>query len=544
MDTSGVKRISAVFYGIIVFLVLSYLVVLSVFPVNANDVFLYLEIGRRFFSHEGLPTTDVFRYTGVNAVFDSYHELGSMLVYYLAYVAGGFNALILVKSLLLLAMGIIPFWVAWKLDRQRHSFFLPVMLFFAIYGASWRFIERGSLFSDLFSTLLVSLIILIRAKAGNVAMYRASIPLVFLAWVNIHAGHVIGFLILILWLLAELLQYLFGDEQDRSPRKTEIYSIAKTIIGSVVLGLLNPRGVFTYSTLARTILETRWSVARATNPEFMSPFAKGFLEFLDMRVFIGVMLACCLLVIYAAIGQISKRAYRDLPIFEALCLCVFTCLGFIMVRFVLTASFGAVVIAAALLANNKPRFLGDGDEARPFRLIFPAMAALSIAGCLFAVAAHGYGPPYGKRRIGLGINMAEKPVQACDFIDKTNLSVNIFNRYEYGGYMIWRWQGKKQVFVHGFTADTDFIQQEYMGISRSPGNFTRIVSKNKIGAFLIEAPFQGSSSMPEITHRLMTDSEWHLVYSDAVAVLFVKDVPENREIIEHYSSRTTGQRGH
>lgn len=534
---------SRLLHGLLVVLVLAFLVVLSVFPVNSNDVFLYLELGRRFVAGEGLPTTDVFRFSGTNAAFDCYHELGSMLVYYLAYAAGGFDALILVKCVLLLALGALPLWVAWKLGRQRYSTALPVLVFLAGYGASWRFIERGSLFSDLFSTLLVSLIVLIRANAGRVALYRAAIPLLFLVWVNVHAGYVVGFLILGVWLLAELTGCLLGDEAQRSAALSEFGAIAKTIAGSALLGLLNPRSVSSYAALAKILLETRWSATRATNPEFMSPLAKGFLEFLDTRVFVGVVLACLLLAAYTVARLASRRAWRELPVFEVLCLGVFAYLGFSMTRFVIAASFGALVLAAALLANTAVQPGRDDAPQRPPRLALPALAVLGVAVCIGAVALNGYGPPYATRRLGLGVDERDKPVRACEFIDKVDLRVNIFNRYEYGAYMVWKWRGARKVHVHGFTADADFVKNEYAGIELAPGEFTRIVSKYDIGAFLLQAPRQGSSSMPETFRRLMTDRQWHLVYADEVAALFVRDVPENREVIERYSPRHAQRRG-
>jgi hypothetical protein len=542
VDSVGAKRISELFSWALTLLVLSYLVVLSVFPVDSNDVFLYLEIGRRFFSGDGVPTTDIFRFAGATAAFDCSHELGSMLAYYLAYVVGGFGAVILTKSALVLAMGVIPFWVAWKLDRRRRSILLPVLLFFASYGASIRFIERGSLFSDVFSTLVVGLIIVIRARAGNVARYRAAIPAVFFVWVNVHAGFILGFMILLLWLLAELAKYLLSDEEDRPFVKTEIASIVKIIAGSLVLGLVNPRGWQAYLFMAKVAFGPDWAIVRTSNPEFMSPFASGFIEFLDIRVFIGVMLFCVLLAGHAALRQISRKAYRDLPLFEVLVLSVFTYVGFSMVRFIITATFGSAVIAAALLANNKPRLLGEADQTRPSLLVFPAVAILGVAGCLFAAAAHGYGPPERKRRIGFGVSMDGKPVQACEFIDNINLNVNIFNSYDYGNYMIWKWQGRRKVFVHGFVGDVDFLVHDYAGINRSAQDFNRIVSAYKIGAFLVHAPgrSQDSSSLPGYYRRLMTDREWHRVYSDEVSMLFVKEIPETRELFKRYSARHAG----
>jgi hypothetical protein len=536
---SATGRISQGICAMSAVLALFFLVVLSIFPVASNDVFLYLEIGRRFFSGEGLPGTDIFRFTAPGAPLDLHHELGAMLAYCAAYIVGGFGALVVLKTALLLAMGILPFWVFRKLAPRRGSCALPVFCCFAFYGASGRFLERGSLFSDLFSTLILSLVILIRARAGKTRLYQAIIPGVFLVWVNTHAAYVVGFLLLLVWLVAETFDNLLAAREDKPRAARELSVAAKTVAASALLGLLNPRGLAAYGDLARLILGGEWAIARAYNHEFMSPFAKGFLAFADIRVFLGVMAGSAILLAVFSARLVKRRAWRELPVFEALSLCLLACLGFFMVRFVVTAAFGAAVITAALLARIGTLHAREESGAGRGQLAAQAAALLGIAGSVLAVAVHGYGPPGGRRTVGLGVDLSDRPEGACAFVERNAISVNIFNQYEFGAYLIWRWQGRRKVFIHGFNSDARFFVKDYLGINRTWEDFSRIVDTYRIGAFLVRTlgPDPREPSLPSYYRRLLTDGEWHQVYSDAAATLFVRDALENREVIEKYSAR-------
>jgi hypothetical protein len=198
-----------------------------------------------------------------------------------------------------------------------------------------------------------------------------------------------------------------------------------------------------------------------------------------------------------------------------------------------------VSVAAALLSSGRER-QGDAGETWARRLVLPATALLILA-CTLQVAANGYGSGYPTRRIGFGVNRAEKPVGACEFIDSVGLGGNIFNAYEFGAYMIWRWQGLRKVFAHGFVGDPRYLMEEYAAIDRSASDFARIVERHKIDAFLLRSVRPADpASLPLSQRILLADRRWRLVYADDVAALFIRDMPENRGIIERYAVRPGG----
>src|SRR5437870_9914408 len=66
---------------------------LSFFPVQSDDIFMYLAIGRRFFREGGFPRIDPFLYSIPNYYWHILHEWASHLLAYGLYQFGGWTML-------------------------------------------------------------------------------------------------------------------------------------------------------------------------------------------------------------------------------------------------------------------------------------------------------------------------------------------------------------------------------------------------------------------------------------------------------------------
>jgi hypothetical protein len=265
--------------------------------------------------------------------------------------------------------------------------------------------------------------------------------------------------------------------------------------------------------------------------------AKDLSTYPDMVAYLGVMIACFVLLVVATTRLLARGSRRELPVFEAASFCVLVALGLSMIRFVNTVSFGLAVIVAALLVKGD-LLMSDAREGNRWqRLLLPVAALCGMVAFFAAEVGYGAWPSRERRKIGLGVDLSEKPERACAFIDENRIAVNIFNQYEFGAYMIWRWQGRVKVFFHGFVADTDYFMNDYLGVNRSERDFDRIVRTYGIGAFLMKTVYLSGSYGPPSYRKLLSSRDWHLVYMDTVAMLFVKDIPENREVIRKFSGR-------
>jgi hypothetical protein len=127
-----------------------------------------------------------------------------------------------------------------------------------------------------------------------------------------------------------------------------------------------------------------------------------------------------------------------------------------------------------------------------------------------------------------------QPVKAADFLDTIELKTSLFNQHDFGCYLAWRWNGKRKLFYHGAVDDMKFYNDDYLGVNRSPAEFDRIVNKYKIGAFMLTRYDVRAPNLPLLYRILLTRSDWHLVYLDEIAMIFLKDLPENQDAIKRY----------
>ena len=117
----------------------------------------------------------------------------------------------------------------------------------------------------------------------------------------------------------------------------------------------------------------------------------------------------------------------------------------------------------------------------------------------------------------------------------------MFNEYEWGGYLIWRLAPERQVFTDGRILDAT-VQLQAMLISMADGRrmpagpaWKALLEKYGI-TYIVTYSRSGGGEHP-LAHALRMDKEWVPVFSHKAsnAMIFVKKIPENAEVIKKYS---------
>src|SRR5262249_29399349 len=116
-------------------------------------------------------------------------------------------------------------------------------------------------------------------------------------------------------------------------------------------------------------------------------------------------------------------------------------------------------------------------------------------------------------REGISPKREHTPAGAVDFIQQKNLAGNIYNAFEFGGYLIFR--GVKtfidgridQLFLNGFMDQVARAQLE--------GKFAELLEQYDISLVLV-----GPKS-PEV-QQIEKLSGWTKAYSDDISVLFIR----------------------
>jgi hypothetical protein len=505
------RSLSDVFYPLACGASLLVVFFLAFFPVQSEDIYMYLSLGRLFAATGHFPATDPFLFSITGYHWNILHEWGNHLLWYGLFVLGKWNALIIFKTMVILASAVLPAVVAWRM--KLRSPVVPVLILLAGYAASCRFIERASLFSELFTPLVLTILLLQIRRPTRLPLV---LPAIFLVWANLHPGFHIGLMLLALWVLFNIKDW----------RRPQVRIVAIATLASAAACFVNPKGAGGFFFPLRTVLSTGWEFSRQYNNEWMPTLSRMFASMPEVKIFL-------LLAVFTAALLIGVSKSR--PWFETAAFLFLVYLGLSAIRFMPVSAFSLSVLSAYLASRSG--FMSLAHPEKPLHTLAqwltPATLALGLIIAL-KIAFYGYTTFMGPRHFGLGADTFSQPVMAADFLDAIDLKTPLFNQQDFGCYLAWHWNGGRKIFYHGFVDDMQFYSNDYLAVNRSQEDFDRIVNKYGIGAFMLRRYDMTSPRLPLIYSLLLSRPEWHLVYADSIAMIFLKDLPENREAITRY----------
>ena len=135
-----------------------------------------------------------------------------------------------------------------------------------------------------------------------------------------------------------------------------------------------------------------------------------------------------------------------------------------------------------------------------------------------------------------GISLRSFPIKAVDFLVENKVKGNFFNDFNAGAYLVGRCFPDIKVFIDGRTEvyGPDFFNfYVQLWEKDNPEVFAGALDKFNITGALLNSVQQPIP--PRIINYLENSKEWIPVYFDFDGVIYLKDVPQNREIIDQYA---------
>jgi hypothetical protein len=446
------------------------------------DLWWHLKAGEEIVQSKGVPHVDDFSFTKNGSEWVAHEWLSEVLMYG-AYRLTGIVGLVTIFSLLIVGI----YWMVYRrCDGQPYCASLAVLMGAA--AASPLFGIRPQMLTLLLAAIFISLLERF-ARDGN-KRHLYWLPPLMLLWVNLHAGFALG--------LALIGLYMIGVLLDGSWRKLKPLAIILCI--SVALVPLNPNGFRMFSYPYETLTSTSMA---AFIEEWASPnFHKS------MYLPLAILLFCT----FAVLALTPKRVQNG-----ELFLLLVTAFGALRsVRHIPIFTLIAVPIFARYLwATISSRgwdswFTSTEQPPNTPKLIINVALLLAVITLAFsriwAFAHH--------QRTYEGIR---NPVAAVDFIKERNLPAPIYNKYGWGGYLIYRLYPEYRVYIDG-RADVygDQFFAEAMRAYDGLGDWPNSLDRFGINTVLI-APDAALASL------LKNDSsKWKVVYEDDQSIIFCR----------------------
>ncbi len=464
-----------------------------------GDLGRHITVGEYILQEGHIPTRDVFSHTMRGQPLTP-HEWLADLIFALAHRLAGLDGVVWLTALMVALTFTLV--MAQSYERSRLILLSLGMALWAAAASSLHWLARPHLWTMLFLSLWTCGLETMR-RGGRFRWYL--LPLLMLVWANTHGAFIAGFVV---W-------GAYGVESLQVGKFASVQVRRLGWIGALSLGatFLNPAGWRLWETTFG-FLHNRYLVSHTAEylpPDFHDPSTWPFLGLVAFSV-----------LVLALKG-------RRLPLSHALLLSGWTAMGLYSARNIPLYAIVAAPILAETVASGKLASLQVGKfeslkvgkfAGLQVRLgvmenslkgaLWPVAFALLMGAALLSGARLDFG---GRGNVFLPEVF---PVQAADWLETHPQEGNVFNYFPWGGYLLYRFEGRLPVFIDG---QTDFygeaLTRRYEQVITLAEGWPEALAEYRVTWVLVPAD---SPLVPALEAR-----GWRRVYEDATAIIVVHE---------------------
>lgn len=476
---------------------------LGLMKVVDTDTWTHLAFGRWIVEQRAIPLVEPFIATSPPFPYTNW-LFG--LVYYLAWLAGGFTGVVLLKATIAAAIFALLFRLA--LRGHGNAVVALAAMAVAVLLVRHRFVERPD--TAMMLALAFSLYALdAYVRDGRRLLY--ALPLAHLAWANAHTSIALMVVPFGAYLAGGLAHRLLDR---RLPQRRFLLGLAPTPAQAKTIGL-----VFGASFLASLVSPYFIDQYLHSTGALASDWWRQVIVELQPPTWRGNPL----LFVFGALAAASfALAWRRLSMVDLLAAMPFLVLPFTAKRFVWFAA-----IAAVFLARNLALALQDSPRLQRCTLARPALAATAAGVALLAALQVMLVRPFdGDRSLepGFGVSHLYLPEGALAYLDARSVTGTVFNTFQWGGYMTWRDFPKRRPYIDGRGfLDTALLERGDAALQRADV-LDELHRRYGFEAVLIQYPVVTQKAAYEIVKGdfVMDHPGWALVYWDDLSLLYLR----------------------
>ncbi len=488
------------------------------------DLGWQLATGRWVVQHHRISSTDVFSYTAMGKPW--IYPVGSGLLFYVAYLLG--------NCALLSCLGAAACAGTVALLVWRRPAITAVLAILAIPIIAIHTRPRADMFTVvLFAAFLV--LLWRQHETGHARLWL--LPILMIAWVNLHLGFVVGLAALVGYVLLEVLEMIWPKRRQAAAER--LRRSWPWLLATFVATLLNPWGWGIWRALLRQegamAAHSQWITEWVPAPLNWTVMSLGF----SLRNTSG---AFYLLLLVAGAAVLVALLYRKLG--AAMFLSGAALLAIQHVRFealfsIVTVAVGGAVFTAAI-RDLRTRIA----HARRWSVGWARGLALGVAVLVVALACvraadlvsdRSYLGTTDLGSFGTGLSWWF-PERAAAFLERENIPAQIFNSYNEGGYIDWRLGPKYLDYMDGraIPFGPGSFERNTVLMSAPPDSLEWRQEAERYDINAIIVPLGRYFGLPlfPVLPEFCTSDAWRPVYLDEVSAVFVRRRPENEALIK------------
>jgi len=447
-----------------------------------SDLGRHLTLGNYILEQHTVPTRDIFSHTLPNHHRPPYEWL-AQIFFALVNRLLGLDGVILFTATVIA----ITFTLAFQYASQRSQspIIALVVTLLSIGASSLHWLPRPHIITFLLLGIWVEHLEKIRiGKPVKLIIFS----MIMLFWVNMHGGFIFGILAWCAYFAGWLWDKYRGKATNQTGGQLLVAGITSLVVTVITPDLwrnweavLNNRSAFILSRTVETM-----------PPNLLSSSALPFTFLLVLTVSLFALnyktLSASHFLLLAGFGAMSLLMARNIPLFVII--------GIPIISMLIKASF----INSKTWGNIEERFAGFGKQAQ--WSIIPTLA-IFLAGFYFVK----------QQQTIFQFNPQVFPVQAMDWLDANPQSGNMFNEFNWGGYILYQTWPKQKVFLD---SQSDFygeaLMRDYEQIISARGDWESQLEKYKIDWLII--PVNSSLGI-----RLSENQNWETTYKDGTSVI-------------------------
>jgi hypothetical protein len=457
------------------------------------DLGFHLKAGQWIVQNHQVPSKDTFTYTASDHDYLDIHWLYQVLLYSF-YQLGGYSLISLVDGGCVLILLFLT-WIRLRLtDAPRWMCVL--LLTMVLLGIENRFWGRPETLSCILMSLILWILELRTLREKDLLFL---LPFIFIIWANIEGLFAVGWGIVGIYCVANLLQ------SSKPDNKFFFYS-ALTISAC----LINPyffRGLVFPFTLLNSIGS---DVFRQAIEEFRSPWTMGGSLFAVPETFLIYYKSFCFFLVLLIAVTFRKRKIR-----EYLLVVVFFGLSVMALRNIQLFLLACAPLAATCwkeVAGDRFRKFQDMTFGRSLAAWIFTLILLGL--CLRVATGAYYASDRRLDRFGLGLQT--DCVQAGEFLASYHLDGKMINHFNAGGWL--DWQAPQKTFIDGRLEVMGEELFRELKESSAPGRLWLLIKKYQPD-IIVFSPLDGGIQWIQDLQKM---PDWRPVYLDGNNVIYLR----------------------
>lgn len=519
-----------------------------------SDFGIHLATGREVVEAGRVPHTEFLCYPLLNQSMN-YEEIGFQIPLYLVFKHLGIYGV----SFFVWAMAFLSYLFLYKALRTRDVRPFVILLTMLVFTFAFRIRlqPRPEAIVYMFCAFLIYGLSLFYYKGNRWIIYL--FPPLFLVWTNIHPSTIMGLGIVGAYGTQSLV-IVAREKFERNAMKKYLYIPLAVFALCGLASILSKHGVSSITTplsiMANpTVMQNTSELVSVANSSFYPPYK----HLVVLVLFFG---AAGLLVWRIRIHDVITAIYgMRLPLLIARGVAF---MSILTIPLVASCADGALVKVEeyfrkrveekeALLRKaasteksgrkrEKPQSkkgqAGIPDApAQPLVVPTARNMGIVVATSLFLLimgisAYYQYHKLRDTMEWGIGLTEHKFSFKGTEFLKGLDIRGNMFNFFDIGGFLEWQLHPGKLTFIDGRGAGwPQFIEHQI--VTGGMNGIENVFSKYNITYIAIKAADSSGTVLP-LVDFLGANKDWELVFADGLMLVFVKNTPENRDIIQKY----------